>query len=126
MKKKIHLVGYAKQHSRFLDQHYRQFRVRVILNGTELDPNRSQLLLQETSPGFAWGFLGTGPAHLALAICLELFGPDRATQIFNGFKEKHIACLPYGQDFEVEIDVSEYEPPPARDGFSLYRDSHSL
>jgi len=45
---------------------------RVWLNGEELFPNDSQKVRNHSPDGFAWGYGGSGPAQLALAICLKL------------------------------------------------------
>jgi hypothetical protein len=116
--KKIRLVGYAKKHSQYINLELSShFRCQVLLDGKEIDPRASIILNGESVAGFAWGYSGHGPAQLAFAICLELFGPDQARKIYLNFREKHITGLPYGQDFDVEIDISEYEIPaenPAR------------
>jgi hypothetical protein len=57
--------------------------------------------------GFAWGYSGSGPAQLALAILLRL--TDKRTAVANHqmFKTDVIAGLP-ASDFDVEIDVAPW------------------
>ena len=69
----------------------------VWLDGVELKPYRSQKYINH-SDGFNWGYGGSGPAQLALAIILELTGkPDG----YQDFKRDVIARLPLGQDFDI-------------------------
>lgn len=90
---------------------------RVWLNGKELFPERSQAVHNHSPDGFNWGYGGSGPAQLALAICLELW-PITDDVSWNSkfnyqqFKFKYIAALPVGKDFEVEIDVIPYPYKP--------------
>jgi hypothetical protein len=44
--------------------------------------------------GFSWGYLGSGPAQLALAICVDAVGRDRALQVYQGIKLRLIAKFP--------------------------------
>ncbi len=48
-------------------------------------------------PGFAWGYLGSGPAQLALAILADYLRDDNtALAHYQAFKEKVIGKLPQG------------------------------
>lgn len=77
----------------------------VWLNGKPLNPTKSQLVRNHSPDGFAWGYGGSGPAQLALAICIELFGQYRATQFYQDFKFKHIGGLPQSNiDGEIYVD----------------------
>ena len=65
---------------------------RVTVNGKPLPP---RLDLRNHSPtGFEWGYGGSGPAQLALAILCDHVGDDRALNIYQEFKRRVIACLP--------------------------------
>lgn len=84
---------------------------RVWLNGKEVSPTKSQGVSNHSPDGFNWGYGGSGPAQLALAICLELwpltfkerkFGPLPFD--YQDFKFKYIATLPR-TDFDVEIEI---------------------
>ena len=66
---------------------------RVWLNHKELHPTRSQNLINHSPDGFSWGYNGSGPAQLALAICLELFGQKVAKQIYQDFKFQLISNI---------------------------------
>lgn len=67
---------------------------RVWLNGKELKPGKSQKVRNHSPDGFLWGYGGSGPAQLALAICIELFGVVAAQKIYQDFKFKLIGSLP--------------------------------
>lgn len=77
---------------------------RVWLFGQEIFPEKSLLLKNHSPSGFNWGFGGSGPAQLALALCLELMGEDKALQVYQDFKFKHIATLPQ-KDFESDFEI---------------------
>ncbi len=65
----------------------------VCVNGARLDP---RLDLANKSPtGFAWGYGGSGPSQLALAILADHTGDDaRALRCFQDFKRAFIATAP--------------------------------
>ena len=73
---------------------YRQgYAVIVTLNGRPLDP---RLDLYNHSPtGFEWGYCGSGPAQLALAILADHLADDReALNLYQRFKWAVIVGLP--------------------------------
>lgn len=55
--------------------------------------------------GFEWGYFGSGPAQLALAMCVELVGPIQAQSVYQFVKDALIAPLQtdkwHIQGFEV-------------------------
>lgn len=66
----------------------------VIIAGRRLDPSRSQKVWNHSPDGFNWGYGGSGPAQLALAILLELGVPEqRAVELHQSFKFEVIAGL---------------------------------
>lgn len=79
----------------------------VWLDGKKLDPAKSQKVYNHSPTGFSWGYAGSGPAQLALAILLELTDKATAQRNYQRFKFDVIASAPQ-TDFEVEFDVSEY------------------
>ena len=48
----------------------------VWLDGVQLSPARSQKVYNHSPNGFNWGYGGSGPAQLALAMMLELTGGE--------------------------------------------------
>ena len=83
---KIHLKGNYKTRQ-------------VWLNGKLLSPERSQKVNNHSPDGFNWGYNGSGPAQLALAIMLEIY---QQPMRYQDFKSKHIAGLPQA-DFDIVI-----------------------
>lgn len=64
--------------------------------------------------GFSWGFAGSGPSQLALAICVDCVGRRRAIEVYQAFKWDVIAKLPGDQDWtltetEVRQQIEAYE-----------------
>ena len=78
----------------------------VYVDGRLLTPQRSQKVWNHSPDGFNWGYGGSGPAQLALAILLEAEVPkQRAIELHQPFKWKFIAPLPAGEPFCIEIDL---------------------
>lgn len=79
----------------------------VHFNGRPLSPAASQRVFNHSPDGFAWGYGGSGPAQLALAVLLEAgLHAVRALQLYQRFKCDQIATLP--ETFDVEIDLGEW------------------
>ncbi len=74
----------------------------VWLDGIWLDPGPSQNHWNHSPDGFNWGYSGSGPAQLALAIILKLTG---AATGYQEFKFKVITSIPQGQDFEIDFEL---------------------
>jgi hypothetical protein len=78
---------------------------RVWINGKELRPAKSLKLFSHSPEGFNWGYAGSGPAQLALAILLELLGDkdaETAVAWHQDFKAGFIQRLPQ-LDFQVAL-----------------------
>lgn len=80
---------------------------RVKLDGKFLSPKKSQKLRNHSPDGFAWGYAGSGPAQLALAILLEATHKELAQDLYQKFKFEFIAKLPQS-DFAKEVDVRSW------------------
>ncbi len=81
---------------------------RVWLDGRELKPGPSQKLWNHSPDGFNWGYHGSGPAQLALAICLKLTRDKTVSlRLYQEFKRRVLAAL-IQADFDVcfEWDLS--------------------
>jgi len=64
----------------------------VLFDGVPLDPRPSQLVWNHSPDGFNWGYGGSGPAQLALAILLKVGLSDgRAARLHQEFKDDFIA-----------------------------------
>lgn len=80
----------------------------IWLNGNKLSPLPSLKIRNHSPDGFNWGYSGSGPAQLALAILLSLKGSEIAQEHYHDFKSKVISQLPQ-EDFEVTIDAESFE-----------------
>lgn len=65
----------------------------VLMNGLILDPKRSQQVVNHSPNGFEWGYGGSGPSQLALAILLDEVDQDMALDLYQEFKWRVIAVL---------------------------------
>jgi Family of unknown function (DUF6166) len=80
----------------------------VKIDGRPLSPRRSLKVRNHSPTGFAWGYAGSGPAQLALAVLLEAGVPkEKAETLHQAFKSEYIAALPQG-DFKLDVDVAEW------------------
>jgi hypothetical protein len=75
----------------------------VFIDGVRLDEKKSQAVYNHSPDGFSWGYSGSGPAQLALALCLHItFGDmDSSLRMYQDFKRQFIASMP-GGDFKVD------------------------
>lgn len=80
---------------------------RVWLFDKELYPAESLKHRNHSPDGFNWGYSGSGPAQLSLAICLKLFNVYRALEIYQDIKFRHIAAIRGGQNFNLLMTLDE-------------------
>lgn len=80
----------------------------VILDGMPLDPGWSQGLVNHSPDGFGWGYGGSGPAQLALAILLEKTPQSYALGAYQQFKWDIISRISPNIGSEVEIDLDRW------------------
>lgn len=72
-----------------------------------LKPERSQKVKNHSPNGFNWGYAGSGPAQLALAILLEVTNDEAiALRYYQDFKFQVIAAIP-SQETNWEIKVNK-------------------
>lgn len=76
----------------------------VWIDDRELSPERSQAVVNHSPTGFSWGFGGSGPAQLALALLLELTTKELALLWYQDVKWRLIATLPQA-DFTPDSHV---------------------
>lgn len=93
----------------------------VWVNEKPLSPERSLKVFNHSPTGFSWGFGGSGPAQLALAILLRYLPEKEAVSLHQGFKWKFIATLPQ-EDFETELDIRGWITQAQRPDTSKGRD----
>lgn len=73
-----------------------------------LDPAPSQRLHNHSPSGFSWGYAGSGPAQLALAILLDYVGDEQmALAHYQTFKASHIVAWPQEGTWELGADEIE-------------------
>lgn len=73
------------------------------IRGNSIITPQLSLKIRNHSPdGFSWGYSGSGPAQLALAILLRVFGKEYAEANYQDFKVGVIAKLPQ-EDFELPV-----------------------
>jgi len=86
--RKIHrLQGIAKSRQVFLD-------------GKKLDLDTSLDIFDHSPDGFNWGYSGSGPAQLAIAIITTLTGQPFGYQTF---KWQILTKLPQGKNFTIKF-----------------------
>ncbi|OPX89078.1 MAG: hypothetical protein A4E53_01686 [Pelotomaculum sp. PtaB.Bin104] len=73
-----------------------------IANGIELFPSESQRIINHSPDGFSWGYCGSGPAQLSLAILLVFLPQACALKLYQEFKQEIISTLPSDKDFCLE------------------------
>lgn len=59
-----------------------------------LDPKQSQAVRNHSPDGFNFGYGGSGPAQLALAILLDYIGKPPHAALYQAFKFKFIGSMP--------------------------------
>lgn len=82
----------------------------VLVDGKPLSPRRSQRLFNHSPDGFAWGYGGSGPSQLALALLLEAGADDEtAVRLHHDFKFEHVGSWAHdgpGSVQVVDLDVA--------------------
>lgn len=78
----------------------------VYLGGKFLSPSASQKVWNHSPDGFNWGYGGSGPAQLALAILMRYVDAETAQQYYHQLKFGFIATLPRS-DFEGIYNLRE-------------------
>ena len=76
------------------------------MDGKELDIKPSQKVWLK-SEEFAWGYGGSGPAQLALAILLNYLPKEVALSHFQKFKFRVVGHWPVHKPFEDVINLRE-------------------
>ena|SRR6266550_1577114 len=66
-----------------------------------LSPPVSQQVRNHSPDGFQWGYCGSGPAQLALALLLDVTDLETALRCYQKFKECVVARLPRQMAWEL-------------------------
>jgi hypothetical protein len=81
----------------------------VLVDGERLDPGPSQDVWNHSPNGFAWGYSGSGPAQLALALLLRAgLHPDVAVRLHQRFKREFIVIQPQDERWALDVDVAAW------------------
>ena len=81
----------------------------VRVDGAILSAQRSQHLWNHSPDGFNWGYAGSGPAQLALAILLAAGLTDaRALHLHQAFKRDFVQHWPAGRPFVMDVDIDAW------------------
>ena len=80
----------------------------VFINGSLLEPHQSLRIRKHSPDGFLWGYGGSGPAQLALAILLEYLPIPIAENYYQRFKQEFVAKLPQTKSFDVVVNIQHY------------------
>lgn len=76
-----------------------------------------RLDLRNHSPtGFEWGYGGSGPAQLALAILADCVGDEVAMRVYMTFKFERVARLPRVRWTITEQEIREFVERTGRSG----------
>jgi hypothetical protein len=78
----------------------------VYINGKPLSVFPSQQIYNHSPDGFNWGYGGSGPAQLALAIMMKYVDARTAQQYYHQFKFGFIATLPQC-DFGIKYNLRQ-------------------
>ena len=89
---------------RGIEERDKQGGFKVYIKGKLLSPKRSQNVRNHSPDGFSWGYLGSGPSQLALAILLEFLPKEKAKKYYQNFKQDIIVNLPK-DNFEMPVDL---------------------
>ena len=93
-------------------------RVRVGSTISELSPEPSQKVHNHSPDGFNWGYGGSGPAQLALALLLDVTGDEFLSAYYHqAFKRDYVAG--WGDkwsltDLEIQIWIDQKKAEDAR------------
>ncbi len=72
-----------------------EYRVTIEEESGNARPLPLRLDLANKSPtGFSWGYSGSGPAQLALALLADAIGEKEALEVYQDFKRDYVAVLP--------------------------------
>lgn len=78
----------------------------VYINGNKLSPAKSLKVVRHSPTGFYWGYGGSGPAQLAMAILLLVTDKNTALDLYQSFKWDHVAK--WQGDFIKNVDVKAW------------------
>lgn len=79
----------------------------ILINDKEITPEKSLKVLNKSPDGFNWGYYGSGPQQLSLAILLRFGVPsEQAVTLMTGLTGAFTSHLP-GGSFVAELNLRE-------------------
>lgn len=78
----------------------------VTVDGVPLDPKYSQSIINHSPDGFNWGYGGSGPSQLALALMLLVTDKNTAVKHYHMFKWEYVSD--WQGDFDLNLDLECY------------------
>jgi hypothetical protein len=64
--------------------------------------------MRHSPTGFEWGYSGSGPAQLALALLVDALGDrDRAVKLHQAYKARVVGVLPQNEWTLTQIEILE-------------------
>lgn len=81
-------------------------RAAVYVDGVALDPGPSQKVYLHSPDGFEWGYGGSGPHQLGLAILLDCLGDSRlALDHYRDFVREFVSTFEYTGFLIIETQI---------------------
>lgn len=80
----------------------------VFINGSRLAERASQQVVNHSPDGFCWGYGGSGPAQLSLALLLYFFDREFALKYYQRFKWEVVAKLAQSDFVLYEHDILKW------------------
>lgn len=85
---------------RGLGHEWKVYAVHIAGRSEEIQPRHD--LANHSPDGFAWGYSGSGPAQLSLALLAHHLGDDdEALRIYQPFKDAVVAAMDQGSDWRL-------------------------
>lgn len=97
-----------KRNHIILERNIASFAAVVTLDRVPLDIKPSLKIRPHSPTGFNWGYGGSGPAQLALAILLKVVGRDLAEKWYQHFKTEHVARWHTNKNWMIEMDIADW------------------
>lgn len=80
----------------------------VYVDGISLPLEPSLAVWNHSPTGFSWGYGGSGPAQLALAILLRFTDRETASRLHMDFKWDHVARWPQVGPLDEWVDIGAW------------------
>jgi len=78
---------------------------KVYIDFRILDPSASQFIRNHSPDGFSWGYLGSGPSQLALAILLHLTNDTLFSSTwYQEYKKEFVSSWDSQKDFDIDLE----------------------